>query len=453
VSLRRRLVGAVTAVTLLTMGGAFTAVSVVVNGAQERQLDRALLGQAGEEAADVARRGVEAIDERPGPRANNVGPLPKYGAVYSAAGATLAATASLRGSAPAPAAVRHPPRAAFDLWHGRHHVRAVVVPVPDGSGRVLFLAASRADLDGDERFLRRALTIVFVVAVAWTILVATWFVRRLTRDHEVITRVVRRVAAGDLSARVASRSDDRELAQVGGDIDEMIARLEVLVAAQQRFIAHAAHELRSPLTTMLGELSLALRRARDADAYRAAIEEALGATRRLNQLADDLLSLARLGAGEPRPAAAVAVAEAVRAAEAEVSARAAEREVAVAVGAVPGSVRTRARDLQRLLRNLLDNAIRHTPRGGAVRVRSVELADAVLVRVADDGPGVPAEERERIFEPFYRVATDAADEGSGLGLSIVREIARAYGGEVMLAPDAPDATGACFVVRLPRAEG
>ncbi len=450
-SLRRRLVGAVTAVTLLTLGGAFTAVSVAVNRSQEQQLDQALLAQAVEEALDVARHGPDAIGDRPGPAANDVGPLPKYAAVYAADGATLAATPNLGGAASALSSVPHPPRVAFDHWRGRDHVRAVLVPLPDGSGRRLLLAASRADLDGDERFLRRAMTLVFVVAVAWTILVATWFVRRLTRDHEVITGVVRRVAAGDLTARVATRSGDRELAQVGGDIDEMIARLEALVTSQQRFIAHAAHELRSPLTTMLGELSHALRRSRDADEYRAAIEEALGATRRLSQLADDLLGLARLGA-EQRPDATSRLDEVVTAATAEVASAAEARGVALDARAEGATVRAPARDLQRLVRNLLDNAIRHTPRGGVVRVRARPLDDAMELRVTDEGTGVPAEERERIFEPFYRVARDERDDvGSGLGLAIVREIARTCGGEVTLAADDPTTGGACFVLRLPRA--
>lgn len=451
-SLRQRLVGAVTAVTVLTLGGAFTAVSVTVNRSQERRLDRALRTQATEEAADVAARGEGAIEDRPGPAANDVGPLPKYGAVYSQGGALLAATASLGAAAPSLATVRHPLRAPFDHWLRRDHLRAVLVRVPDGSGRLLLLAASRADLDGDERFLRRAMLQVFVVAVAWTILVATWFVRRLTRDHEVITRVVRRVAAGDLTARVASRSDDRELAQVGGDIDEMVARLEVLVASQQRFIAHAAHELRSPLTTLLGELSHALRRARDAEAYRAAIVEALEATRRLNQLANDLLSLARLGAEVERPVVAVALPEVIRAAAMEVAPQAAAQGVTVAIEGADGAVAGRPSDLQRLVRNLLDNAVRHSARGAAVRASARVLGDAVELRVADEGPGVPADERARIFEPFYRVARNEADDaGSGLGLAIAREIARSHGGELSLAPDDPAAPGACFVLRLPRA--
>lgn len=450
-SLRARLVGAVAGVTLVTLGGAFSAVYVAVNDSQERQLDAALRAQIVEEAADVARAGPEAIRRRPGPQANDVGPLQKFAAVYGPDGAPLAMTASLRRRAPTFASLNRRGSEPFDLWRGPHHLRALVAPVPDGSGRALLLAANRADLDGDAAFLRRAMLLVYAVALAWSALVASWVVRRLTRDNDVISSVVRRVADGDLTARVGSRSGDREAAQVGRDIDDMIERLEALVTAQRRFIAHASHELRSPLTTLLGELSHALRRARDADAYRESIEEALDATRRLKSLADDLLSLARLGA-EPRPPdALVDLAAVAREATASVRAEAERRGVRVEVEAQPCAVAGRRNDLTRLARNLVDNAVRHTPRGGAVRVTAVADGPTVTLRVEDDGPGVADDERERIFEPFYRAA-DARDDasGAGLGLAIAREIARAHAGDVT-ASSSFDHRGACFVARLPRA--
>ena len=91
--------------------------------------------------------------------------------------------------------------------------------------------------------------IVFAVAFGWVVLVATWIVRRLTGEHHVITAVARRVAVGDLSARIGARGGVREIVKLAHDIDERIDRMSLLVTSQQRFIAHAAHELRSPLTT------------------------------------------------------------------------------------------------------------------------------------------------------------------------------------------------------------
>lgn len=452
-SLRGRLIGAVTALTLVTLGGAFTAVSFTVNGAQERRLDHALMTHAVEEARDAARRGAHEISDRPGPFANGAGPLTRYGVLYAHDGAVLDATPNFDRALPTYTVVHHHAGEFFDLWFQRVHLRAVFVHVPDASGRRLLLALPRTDLDGDEAFLRRAMRLVFAVAVAWSIVVATWLVRRLTREHQVITEVVKRVAAGDLSARVQSHSGDREIAQLGRDVDDMIARLDLLVTSQRRFVAHAAHELRLPLTTLLGELSHALRKSRDAESYRLAIEEALGATRRLKQLADDLLALARVGSGYEAPTEPVRLREVGEIVMQRLQPYAASHEVRVEVAGDEVAVRGRSLDLRRLVRNLVENAIRHAPRGGVVRIRTERAGAEARLSVTDDGPGVPPEERERIFEAFYRAAGPRADDdtGAGLGLAIVREIARAHGGEVTLAPQDDSARGACFVLSLPAA--
>jgi two-component system heavy metal sensor histidine kinase CusS len=315
----------------------------------------------------------------------------------------------------------------------------------------LLLAAPRADLDGDASFLARAMLTVFFVAVGWSVLLATWIVRRLTREHEAITLVARRVAAGDLSARVATPTGDEEIAQLGKDINEMIERLDVLVASQQRFIAQAAHEMRSPLTTLYGELSHALRKPRDADAYRQAIEEALEAARRLKLMTEDLLALARLGADVGEPSEPVDVLERARAAAEAVAWEARERETHIEIGGDTAHVLGHPRNLERLLRNLIENAVRHSPRGGRVDVVVERHGDVIEAAVSDEGPGIPEAERERVFEPFYRGVRERADDmpGAGLGLPIARQIARAHGGDVIL--DATRTTGSRFVVRFPAA--
>lgn len=453
-SFRGRFAVAVSAVTLVTLGGAFTAVSLAVNRAQERQLDAALLAEAREEAREGAALGGDelAISDRPGPAANDVGPLTKYGAIYDADGRVLAATPTFHGAPPRFDALEAARERCFDLWFAGEHLRGVLTPMPGHPTRVLFLAAPRADLDGDEAFLARAMLSVFAVAVAWTAAIATWIVRRLTREHAAIALVARRVAAGDLSARVGSRSRDPEIKQLAGDVDDMIERLGALVTSQQRFIAHAAHELRSPLTTLYGELSHALRRPRDADAYREAIEAALEAARRLKLMAEDLLALARQGTESAEPYEPLDLAEVVHAATESVAWDARERGVLVheeCVGA--GRCEGRPRDLERLVRNLIENAVRHSRGGGRVVVTTRARGEHVEVVVADEGPGVADQERERIFEPFYRGATEraGADPGAGLGLAIAREIARAHGGELRLVGGPADGPGATFLLALP----
>jgi two-component system heavy metal sensor histidine kinase CusS len=438
--------------TFATLGVAFIAVSVAVNHAQQQRLDEALLTEAEQDAVRaVSQKGEKlVISDMPMPAANDVGPLTKYGAIYDRGGAVRARTPSFGTDVPALLSIERGPRVPFDFWHGREHLRGVLVPLPGEAEQVLLVAAQRVELDGDAAFLRRAMTVAFVLAVLWAGLVASWIVRRLTRDHQKIAEVAQRVAAGDLSARVEPHSGDPELAKLGRNIDEMIGRLEVLVESQQRFIALAAHELRLPLTTLYGELALALRRSRDAEAYRAAIREALDSTRKLKQLADDLLTLARLGADKMGSSVA-SIVDVVHAAEAQVQAHAKERGIEFVVTGEDRSVVGGAADLERLVRNLLENAVRHSPDAGRVAVEITTRADRVSLAVSDEGAGILPDEREKIFEPFYRGRGDKerSSDGAGLGLAIVRQIALAHGGDVALVETA-SGKGARFEVTLRR---
>ncbi|HZS39540.1 MAG TPA: HAMP domain-containing sensor histidine kinase [Polyangia bacterium] len=448
---RRRMIGTITAITVGTLGLAFAVVSHVVNASQERQLDEALLAEARQEAGEAAQIGGHelAISSGPGPSADDVGPLTKYGAIFDERGKVVAATPTFNGHPPRFESVRHPPETCFNTWFGREHLRAVLEPVPGYPGTLLMLAAPRLDLDGDATFLKRAMLLALLAALAWTGLILSWVVRRLTRGHEAIALAARRVADGDFSARVGAPAGDEEVAQLGRDVDHMIDRLSTLVTAQQEFIVHAAHELRSPLTTLYGELSHALRRSRDGEAYRRAIEESLDSARRLKELAEDLLALARVGASTEAPAEIIDPRNLVERAARTVSGEAAARGVDVVIGGDSTPVSGRPHDLERLFRNLLENAIRHSPAGGRVDVRVARQNGAAVVSVSDEGAGVAEQDRERIFEPFYRGPRESVDDlsGAGLGLAIARKIARSHGGDLELAQRR--GPGAEFVVRLP----
>jgi two-component system OmpR family sensor kinase len=431
VRLRRRLVWAITVVTFFTLGGAFAIIFYLVDADQERQLDDALSGEAREEAREAAQIGGDrlAISDGPGPSGGDIGPLTKYGAIYGPDGALLAATDTFHGRPPPFTQVEHPTARCFDAWFGSEHLRAVLVPVPQHPGTLLLLAAPRLDLDHDARFLRRAMLLVLLVAVVWEALVAGWVVRRFTRGHEAVATVARQVASGDLTARVSPQASAPEAAQLAEDVNRMIDRLSALLSSQKEFIAYAAHELRSPLTTLYGELSLALRRPRDAPAYRASIEEALDSAARLKALAEDLLVLARAGAevdATPDEVVPRALLEEVRRAATRLGD---DRGVTLEIRGESRTVRGRTRDLERLLRNLVENAIRHSPAGGKVEIVVGDDGDAVTVTIADQGPGVPERDRARIFEPFYRGPLAEGDDlsGFGLGLTIARKIARAQG--------------------------
>ena len=443
-SLRGRFAAASSAVALLASSAAFSAVWLVYTATQERQLDAALLAEAEEDALDASGRGTAG-----GPLALHHGeltPVHKYGAVYDEGGRALDWTTTLAPSRPNLELVRHPSGAAFDLWWNNEHLRAVLVPVPGSDHRTFFLATSRADLDGDNAYLAHRMMAAALIAAILIGAATSWLARVLTRDHERITAVARAVAAGDLSARIGPGASDAELGRLGRDIDDMIERLALLVETQQRFIASASHELRSPITAFLGELSLALRRERDAATYREAIEEALGSARRLRELTEDLLTLARVGAAQG-PHETVSLAEVSAAAVASTQTVAEARGVSLEVDCAGASVQGHPGDLERLVRNLVENAIRHAPRGSSVRIEAHADREQARVSVVDEGPGVPAEARERIFEPFFRLPADRAQpSGAGLGLAIGRSIARAHGGDLWL--DECE-RGARFVVRLP----
>ncbi|MFO0662025.1 MAG: HAMP domain-containing sensor histidine kinase [Polyangiaceae bacterium] len=314
--------------------------------------------------------------------------------------------------------------------------------------QVLF-AMSKDSFEEDLEFLARVLVALFFSAIVATALAARWLGASLSRDVDAIATVARTVARGQLSARVGpGRRGSDETAALADDLDHMVAQLDELVSTQQRFISHAAHELRSPLATLRGELQLALRRPRQLVEYQETIEEALEEVTALCSLAEDLLTLARVqhrNHDEARTSLHEIIADAVRL----TIAPAEDRGVRLMVPDVDRNIQVvgvRA-DLTRALRNLIDNAIAHSPKNSDVKI-SVDVDDNKLfLAVVDAGPGVSAEDADAIFAPFFRSARNqSSDSGAGLGLSITREIARAYGGDVVL--DGSHRNGAKFLLSL-----
>jgi two-component system OmpR family sensor kinase len=451
---RRRLVAAIATLTFVTLGGAFLVVYLENNNVQEHQLDAALLREAAEEAREIASTGGRTlmISARPGPLANDVGPLTKYAALYDREGRVLAQTRSFEGHPPAlPLALKQVQARPFNLWHRSEHLRGVWAAVPGRPDLQLMLAAPRTDLDGDEAFLARAMLGVFLVAFVWSLLVSIWLVGRFTRGHESIAKVARRVAHGDLSARVVDATRDAEVAQLSRDVNHMIDRLSSLLASHRLFVAHAAHELRSPLTALYGELSHGLRKPREAAAYRQVIEEALESTERLKTLTEDLLALARLSADAERgPLEVLDLVDVIERARQAVSGEAEQLGITLQI-ARTGELRVEGKplELERLFRNLLENAVRHAPPRSAVELLPATGPGGHRVHVINGGRPIPAEDHERIFEPFVRGAYESAEgrPGAGLGLTIARQVATNHGGGLRLNRERTD--GVELIVTLP----
>jgi signal transduction histidine kinase len=215
---------------------------------------------------------------------------------------------------------------------------------------------------------------------------------------------------------------------------------------QREFVADASHELRTPLTSVLANLELLEDEL--AGEQREAAASALRSSRRMRRLVADLLLLARADTGRAAPHGPVDLSEVVTDAAAELEPVAGDHEISVS--AAPGTeveVEGARDELHRLVLNLLENALRHTDPGTAVQASVDRRNGEVVLSVEDDGPGIPAELGEKVFERFFRGAGDRSGS-SGLGLSIVKAVAGSHHGTVSLEPPL-DGRGARFVVRLP----
>ena len=249
----------------------------------------------------------------------------------------------------------------------------------------------------------------------------------------------------DAMAPLNERDMPEELRPLAASLNDLLTRLDAALASQRRFTADAAHELRTPLAALKLQLDLA-RRARDVPARTAAYDDLDAGVSRASHLVYQLLTLARV---EPEALAARATDVDLNtlAKEAIVSRAALAAAKGVDLGLareVPAVVRGDAATLATLLSNLLDNALRYTPSGGRVDVSLDREGDHTILSVADTGPGIPKDERERVLDRFYRSAT-TAEPGSGLGLSIVKRIAEAH--HATLEFDAPE-QGTGLVVRV-----
>ena len=270
-------------------------------------------------------------------------------------------------------------------------------------------------------------------------------IRRLLQRLEMLQRSVQRFGEGDLSVRVPEGGQD-EVADLARQFNASAARIEALMTAHKSLLANASHELRSPLTRIRMGLELMGAGNAPSPAFRQEIERNIT---ELDQLIDEILLASRLDAREADMGTLEAIDLVGLAAEecARVGA-----ELDIAPDAVALEARGVAKLLRRAVRNLLENARRYSQ--GAIELqlaREGQGPDArAVLRVCDHGPGVPPAQRERIFEPFYRLPGASEREGGvGLGLALVRSIAQRHGGSAHCA-DRPDGQpGACFVLALP----
>lgn len=301
----------------------------------------------------------------------------------------------------------------------------------------LTLQAASSSADRVAMFARMSpwLLIPFLILLAGLGGLIWVAVGRALRPLEAVRAEITRRDAPSLHALDTQHLPD-EVAPLAEALNDLLAKLDRALAAQRGFIADAAHELRTPLTAVRLQAQLASR-AQGPEEREAAFRRLLTGVDRASHLVEQLLQMARL---EPdaRPTAfsEVRLDALAKQMVAEFSSQAEAKEIDLGVGAcLPVGVSGHEESLRVMLSNLVDNALRYTPPGGRVDVEVGEEPGKAILSVTDTGPGIPAEERERVFDRFHRLA-GADIPGSGLGLAIVRQVARLHGGEISLG-DAP----------------
>jgi len=341
-------------------------------------------------------------------------------------------------------------------------VPAVYRTIPDAQTnlpfrRVIVLSATgdpAAEMKNHERRQAlselRKLTLLALAALFLPALGIGWILAgRVLRPLGEITDAARRIQARSLSDRVALQGPEDELKLLADSFDDMLGRLDASFTAQRQFVADASHELRNPLAVIRTNADVALREERLPEPVRRRLEAVHRASERMRLLVDDLLALARL---ELTPADLVEVDVTAVVAEVAEEHDAVARTLGVSLehAAEPGLRAVGDTEaMRRALGNLLDNALRHAPAESAVRLAAARHDASVVITVADDGVGLSEDEREHVFDRFWRSDSSRSREsgGSGLGLAIVRRIAEAHGGDVAVR-SAPG-NGSTFELRLP----
>jgi two-component system OmpR family sensor kinase len=349
-----------------------------------------------------------------------------------------------------------PPRAETQVIRGwRIETRPVPVNLGGGGGNVFVQYARRvSEVQATAQRVKLFLALGVLGGTALALLAGLSTARRAMEPITELTATARAIGrTRDPSLKIPHPKANDEIAELARTLESMLLALneargetEGALRRQREFVADASHELRTPLTSVLANLELLEEELQGEQKEAAA--SALRSSRRMRRLVSDLLLLARADAGRIARHEALDLSDVVTEAAGELLPVAGRH--AVTVSAPPGATISGARDeLHRLALNLLENALRHTDPGTAVQATVERANGEVVFSVEDDGPGIPPDLRERVFERFYRGSSDRGGS-SGLGLSIVRAVAESHEGSVVL-EEPLDGRGARFVVRIPAA--
>jgi signal transduction histidine kinase len=444
-SLRMRLTAVSVAVLMLCIAGASVLLVWRVHSTLANALDSSLAQRARDVAAEASSGQLAALRSTGSDSATVV-------QVLGANGKVLASSANIDGEAPMFAVAGVTSSVSLRSGTGNlsgdpggYRFAAISASSPTGPVSV-YAAGSTNQIDQSTRLLVASLLVGAPLLVVLLGVVAWVLVGKALRPVEAMRRQVSAIPGTELHLRLPHDSHGKELQRLASTFNDLLGRIEDGAAHQRRFLADAAHELRNPVASLRARLDIRANNPRvpttSGDLARLAAD-----TARLASLVDSLLSLARLDAHTPLRREPVDLDDLVLDHVRRVAGLAHPHVDAEQVSAAQ-VIGDRAA-LDRMVANLVDNAVRH-----ATDLVHIELRDdttAAVLTVVDDGVGILASDRERVFERFTRLddARGRDEGGAGLGLAIVRDIVHAHGGRVWIEANGP---GARFVVALPHAE-
>jgi heavy metal sensor kinase len=342
-----------------------------------------------------------------------------------------------------------------DVDAGKQHVRAYAtsVQVADETFTIVALQVGLIERAILTNFLQ-ATSVAIPIALVLAGLGGYFLARRGFAAAIDMGRRASSIDSESLDARLAVRNTGDEMDELATIFNDMLARLERSFVQQRQFMADASHELRTPIASLRAEATVALSQARTPTEYEASLEHVRDEARRLSAVVDDLFTLARLDAEEGiRQREEFFLEEQVMDCLGRLRLLALDRGVGLSFHP---TVEARCSGdpllIDRIITNLVDNAIKYVPSGSEVRVEMESTRDLHLVRVCDNGTGIPLEAQQRVFDRFFRAdaartRSSTTPGGAGLGLSIAWRIARAHGGDLQLTSSG--ANGTTFTLTLP----
>ena len=275
--------------------------------------------------------------------------------------------------------------------------------------------------------------------------------RRALARIETINRTGDLIMAGEFDRRIPLKGSGDEFDRLAQNLNAMLDQIERLMAGMRQVTDNIAHDLRSPLGRLRSRIEMALIEEPSTERYREVLQQTIGEADHLLATFTALLDIAEAEAGSPRAQLAPLDLAAFARDLADLYEPVAEEKgltLTLDAGSAPVEVRGDRHMLSRAIANLVENALKYTPAGGTVRVAVTPDGAMARLTVADNGPGIPAEERERVFDRFYRLEASRTTEGNGLGLSLARAVVRLHGGTITLEDNGP---GLRAVVALPLA--